>query len=303
MTTQANDQNPNAPEPQPSPEDLLQFHLGYSRVEAKIRAVPIDKMEAITLEIPSTCSTVMGAFPEIQAHRPELEQLYTFDISQVDSLQDLALALAHLHSEYRASGGASDNVAELAAQCLEIRDRMHDDATALAGRKLLDKGRVDKLHGGNGYRFIAFDITGLVGLFLEQWDNIEGKTAVEKPELDEARKKAAQLVAALGLREQSAPVPNETAQLRQQAYTLLVRSYTDTRDALAFVRRAQGDVDRIAPSLFAGRGRRATTPEEVVTPAAVPAAQPGVEPSVTLPITPAVTVPVGFPGSSPLRAK
>jgi hypothetical protein len=77
---------------------------------------------------------------------------------------------------------------------------------------------------------------------------------------------------------------------------LLVRAYNDTRSVIAFVRRAQGDVDEITPSLYAGRGRR-TTSEEVITPAKVIALDGQAEPSPT----PAGNgVPVGYPGSSPL---
>jgi hypothetical protein len=40
-----------------------------------------------------------------------------------------------------------------------------------------------------------------------------------------------------------------------RAYTLLVSAYDEVRRALSFVRRAQDDVDEIAPSLYA-KGRR-----------------------------------------------
>lgn len=235
--------------------------------------------------------------------REHLLGLKTFDVSMVDHLRDYALALAHLHGDYRAAGGGVDNVGELAAQCLELRDRLHADATALAKRNLLDGKRVAKLRGGNSYRMIAFDTVGLVGLFLEKWDTLAGKTAVEMQELELARSKASRLVASLGLREQASPTPNELTTLRQQAYTLLVRSYNDTRDAIAFVRRKQGDVDGIAPSLYAGRGRRTTT-EEVVGPAPVVTQEQEQEPDTELEPTTAptaISVPVGFPGSSPIK--
>lgn len=289
-----NEASENALAGPPSAKEAVEFHEGFGRVEALIRAVPTDDLEPVTLDIPSLCTTVIGAFPEIVALEGALEGLLSFDASHVPRLRDYALGLAHTHTGYKFAAGSSSNVAELAAECAATRDRLHDDAVAAAGRNLLDPAQVAKVQGGNAYRTIAFDVAGLVKLFLDRWPAIEGKTAVELSELEDARRKASALVTALGLREQAAPVPNEESTLRQQAYTLLVRSYNDTREAIAFVRRKEGDVDDIAPSLYAGRGRRAAVVEEVV-PTQVVASKP--EP------VPALEVPVGFPGSSPLKAK
>jgi hypothetical protein len=300
MATQSNDNSSNNNVMAPvAAENGPEFHLGFERVQARVRAVPVNDLEPINREVPSTVATVLGASREIVAMRRELEGLKGFDVTQVDYVRDYALALAHLHGEHRAAGGDSDNVGELASECLEIRDRFHDDATALANRKLLDKARVAKLHGGNSYRMIAFDIVGLVGLFLEKWSTIESKTALEVPEIEGARTKAARLIEALGDREQAAPVPSELATLRQQAYTLLVRCYNDVRNAIAFVRRNEGDVDDIAPSLYAVKGRRPTT-EAVVAPA--PSATPEAPAAPALGVT-VTTIPVGFPGSSPIKAQ
>jgi hypothetical protein len=132
---------------------------------------------------------------------------------------------------------------------------------------------------------------------LERWPAIAGKTALETTEIEDARRKANQLVAAIGLREQAEPAVSEVSRLRQQAYTLLVRAYNDTRDAIAFVRRAQGDVDKIAPSLYAGRARRSGS-EQVASPEAPPVA--ALEDDAT---SPAIALPVGFPGGSPIAGE
>jgi len=284
----------------PASQDEAQFHLGFERVEALVRAVPAEDLEPINLEVPSTVATVLGAYPEIVALRPELLGLSTFNVFQIDRLRDFALALGHTHAEFRAAGGTADNVGAQAAECLEIRDRFHADATALAKRGLVDEARVSKLRGGNSYRMIAFDIVGLAAVFLERWPAIAGKTALETTEIEDARRKANQLVAAIGLREQAEPAVSEVSRLRQQAYTLLVRAYNDTRDAIAFVRRAQGDVDKIAPSLYAGRARRSGSAENATAPS--PAAPPvaALEDDAT---SPAIALPVGFPGGSPIAGE
>jgi len=306
--------------------DHDQFHLAFQRLQTQIEALPESDLEPINLDIPTTVATVLGAEPEVQPLRSALVALPTFDIRHVDQLRDRALALGHAHSQFRIAGGPPDDIDELVEQMIDARDRFHTDASALVRRGLLDGDRVNKLRGGNSYRMIAFDVIGLVGLFLESWDAINGKTALEVAELEEARATANRLVAAVGLREQGPALRSKAAIVRHKAYTLLVRGYNETRQAIAFVRRSQGDVDDITPSLYAGRGKRPPEPPAVVpepTPeGAVPAgsavppgsavpgsAVPGtaVPPGSAVPSEGAVPhvagsggAPVGFPGAAPL---
>ncbi|HEU4534923.1 MAG TPA: hypothetical protein VFS00_12425, partial [Polyangiaceae bacterium] len=50
-------------------------------------------------------------------------------------------------------------------------------------------------------------------------------------------------------------------QARARAFRLTVRAYESTRAAVAYVRRREGDVDELMPSLFGGRPRRRSAPE------------------------------------------
>ena len=45
-------------------------------------------------------------------------------------------------------------------------------------------------------------------------------------------------------------------ELRLRAFTLVFRTYEDARSAIGYLRRRQSHVESIAPSLYAGRGRR-----------------------------------------------
>jgi hypothetical protein len=179
---------------------------------------------------------------------------------------------------------------------IDVRDRFHSDASALVRRGLLDGERVDKLRGGNGHRMLAFDVIGLVDLFLESWERIQGKAALEVKELEEARAKGNRLIAAVGLRDQAPAVRHATALTRQKAYTLLVRAYDETRHGIAFVRRREGDVDTITPSLYAGRSKR--PPETPVAGAKPPAAQ--AQAVTAAQGIGSADVPAGFPGAAPL---
>jgi hypothetical protein len=183
-------------------------------------------------------------------------------LATFDRLRDYALALGLAHARYRGAKGPSDAVARLAEELSTLRGVLHADATALARRNIIDGTPLAKLRGGNGYKNLAFEVVGLVGLLREHWERIERRTALVPAELDYAARRAQQLVTALGIREQAPDAAAPVILLRRQAFTLLLRAYDQTRRAVSYVRWNEGDAERLAPSLFSGRaGRRSPAPE------------------------------------------
>jgi hypothetical protein len=275
-----------------------EFTAGFQRVESELRALPEQELEALNLDVPSAVATVLGALPEIRRYREQLAALPGFDLASFDKLDDYANALAHSHAMYRSASAPADGVSDLAEELGELRDVLQTDALALAKRKILDETRVMKLRSGNGFKNIAFEVVGLVGLFREHWDAVQGRSALQLEELEHAAKRARELVTAVGVREQAPAVVGAAASLRQRAFTLLVRTYDETRQAIAYLRRKQRDTDDIAPSLFAGRRGTSAEPEPTATPDE-PAAPPVPTATNLSPAAPAPTAPPGFPGSSP----
>jgi hypothetical protein len=235
------------------------MHLAYERVVRLLEDDPVERLDAINVDVPALVTRVLGAVPRILEHRGLLAQLVTFDVSQVDHLRDYALALAHAHGLRRAAPPPPRDVAELAHAQKLVRQRLLADARALASHALLDPKRIARLHSGRAYLAIAFDVLALVGLFLESWSNLEGKTAVTRGELDQARSDAERLVAAVGRSRRLRPERDRREQRFRQIYTRLFRAYSDVRHALSFVRRVEGDASRIAPSPF---GRRKKSPRK-----------------------------------------
>jgi hypothetical protein len=117
-------------------------------------------------------------------------------------------------------------------------------------------------------------------------------------------------VRAAGQREQGPAVVVETARIRQQAFTLLVKAYDETRRAVSFLRWREGDADTIAPSLYAGRGGRGkpAAPVADTGPVAGAAGLPGA-PGVSVangtaraPVTSGGSRDPGLPGALPFSA-
>ena len=141
-------------------------------------------------------------------------------------------------------------------EALKMRDMLRTDARALAKRALIDPARLASFKSYVGYQNVAFELIDYATLLRDCWPQIEGRTAVRKEEVEKARRLAEELVRAAGERKQGTLAVAQASSIRLRAMTLLLRSYDETRRAIGFLRRHQGDVDRIAPSLFAGRGGR-----------------------------------------------
>jgi hypothetical protein len=285
--------------------DAAEFASGFQRVEAEIQAVSERDLMPVNVDVQSAVATVLGALPEIRALRGTFAQLLGFDLVRFDKLRDYTLALGHTHAMYRAASGPSDGLTALADSVIALRDVLEADAVALAKRKILDEAQVTKLRGGSGYKNIAFEVVGLVGLFREHWDAIKGRSALQTDELEHAGQLAQQLVTAIGLKEQGPAIVNAAAVLRQRAFTLFTNAYDDVRRAVSYLHWSDAKADEIAPSLFAGRGGRGA-PDQPTPPTPAPTASatsaatsaPAAAQSI-LNAAPAALVPAGLPGSSP----
>jgi len=93
----------------------------------------------------------------------------------------------------------------------------------------------------------------LSDIYRKNWDKIADRTSIKKEELDQVEDLADKLVTAAGLRDQAPQLTAEATRDRQAAFTLFINAYNEVRAVIGFLRRKQGDLDTIAPSLFNGR--------------------------------------------------
>ncbi len=299
-----------------------QLHLGFERVRAAVLAVPKNDLEQINLGVGGVVQTVLGTIPEVQALRAELAKLGTFDMSYADNLRDYALALGHTHSRHRIATGTPDT--SLVKELVATRERFHAHASVFVHHGVLDAARVNALRSGNSHQGLGYDVIGLCDLFLANWAAIGERSMLEQAEIEQARLSANRLINVLGHKEQGPGANHESALLRQQAYTLVLRAYNEVRAAIAFVRRHEGDVDDITPSLYARRGKPGSSDDTwvddepvesddvqeqldegdnlnaaVAQAFAAPKA-PGGNGADQTPAAPANPAPPGFPGARPL---
>jgi hypothetical protein len=262
------------------------YLASFERVEAKIRAVPEDALQGINIDIPTAVTTVVGAMDEILAQRDAMAQLGDFDLSLVDNLKDFPQASGHTHGLYRIAIGPKDPITKLGQEVTAIRDLLFSDALALSKRGLLSETVVTPLRSPSGHRNIAYDTISLVALFRENARALAGKTPVTAEELNGAVRIAEALLAALGERDQAPALSAAAVLLRQQAFTLFINAYDQVRRAVSYLRWNADDAESIAPSLWAGRGKRSTVEAAQPAPPARATTGVGVGVGTTAPNTP-----------------
>ncbi|WP_437280846.1 hypothetical protein WME90_09910 [Sorangium sp. So ce375] len=270
-----------------------QAAAAFDRALPEIEALSPDRLITINLDIPRAVSQVLGVLPGLVALRPAIaEEFQKHDIALLDRLETYALAAWHAHLVYLSSRDPESALKPLVAEAVPLREDLLSDAEALARRGLLDAETVAEIRAGQGHIDTANDLVALSALFGESWCEIADRTAATEEEVKRAGEIGPQLLAALGVKEHGAgPGPTEAADRRARAFALLVHAYDQTRRAVAYLRWDEEDADTIAPSLYKGRGRAASSsdaaaaPEDAAPPGAAAPAPPGAGPAVAPPNT------------------
>lgn len=236
--------------------DLAAFRAGFERVEHDMGELAPTDLEVVNLDVPRVVATVLGVWPGVLELRAGVASLPAFDLARFERIRDYALALGYWHTRHVAAAKRMADLRPRAEELMRLRNILHADALALTKRQLLQREEVQRLRIGKGYQNLTTEVRGLVDLFRTRWKEVAGRSATQKNELEFASRLADDLISALQQREEGLVVLAEAALCRQRAFTLLIRAYDDARRAVTYLRWHSGDVDRIAPSLFAGRAPR-----------------------------------------------
>jgi hypothetical protein len=262
----------------------------YERVKVDLEAVPADQLVQLNVDVHAATRAILGALPEMQALRGRLiEALPEFDAEAFDKLEDYVWALRYAQATYYIATQPPDDLEEMTAEGTKLRDRMVADMKALQAFGLIGSKALDSLKGGLGFNNLAIDLDILARAMTEEWTKISAHAHTTLEEVNTAYRIGARLTRIAGLREQGPARLAAATELRMRAFTVLLRTYEEARDAIGYVRRHQDDVDSIAPSLYPGRPRRREIEEVPVTPVPVPATTPGG--NATAPSSPVSGVP------------
>ncbi len=247
----------------------------FARLLPEMEALSLDELFAINLDIPSAVANTLGSLPEIRALRPDIvEQLPKFDLTAFDKLEDYTTALNYANAQYLTANQPADDLDAVTMEGTTLRETLLMDATALSRRGFVDGNRLKELNGSNGYKNLATDLLMIASVLRDSWPELQGRTGMQLAELDRAEKLGQRLMRVVGLRAQGAATIAKATDQRLRAFTLFARTYDDARRAATFLRWSAGDVDHVAPSLYAGRSNgRKKTPEPPPAPPATPPAE------------------------------
>jgi hypothetical protein len=257
-------------------------------VLAELEALPDSELVRINLEPLASVSTVRGALPRILPLREQIRAaLPLFNLSQLDKLETYALALMAAHSLYCAAKGLRKDRSRLAAETYQLRQQLLTDVNFLRHRGLLVRANALELRGPIGHLNNASDVMTLATLLRENWAQLSRYCAATLADLDRAEVLSDSLTFAVGDREPVPAVVVEATLRRQRAYTLLIRAYTEVREAVGYVRQKAGDADIIAPSLYCRRKRsaKAIVQASVEDNGGAPEAEAAAQPSPSEPTT------------------
>jgi hypothetical protein len=266
------------------------------------KALAATDLITINIDLPSAIATAVGKRPGIMALRDSAKALPGFDISAFDQLETYTLAAGHAHTLYMGASTAPEAIIELNEKGMRLRNTLYADAVALATRNLISGDRIGEFKAKVGYKNLAFDLMALAGVFRGSWDKISGKTAITTDDLDQAELIGDQLVSAVGTREAAPASVAEISIQRQRNFTLFLNAYDQVRRAVGFLRWNEDDADRIAPSLYAGRGNSNARSRPDPQPVPPPPAPTAASTRALAPGSHASVAAAGLPGASPFAS-
>lgn len=229
--------------------------MAFQNTQSQRAALDPSELAPINVDIPRAVSTALGTLGALRELRPAiLEHLPKHRLDALDRLGELGLAawFAHLRALPRA--GAPSTAQLLVDEATPLRQHLLVAAEALAHVGLVESAKVAEIRSGAGHVDLAGDLVALAALFSDHWDEVCGKTAVRREDIERAATLGPELLVAAGERESTQATSTAEAQdQRARAFTLFLRAYDECRRAVSYLRWREGDANAITPSLFANR--------------------------------------------------
>jgi hypothetical protein len=248
--------------------DTSPSNMAFEKRLAEIQSVADDALAPLNIDIRTAIMTVLGALREIANHQEAISALSWIDQDKIAGLREYTMAAMEAQSRWSLAMTPPDDIVELNGKALAMRDLLRSDARLLAKRGLIAPELLARFKGHIGYKNVGFELIRWADLMRDCWSAIHDRTPTTEAEVQGAKKLGERLIYAAGFREQAPVVQGEAAKLRQQAFTLMLNAYDETRRAITFLRWHEGDAESIAPSLYAGRKRSVAIAQEEASTAA-----------------------------------
>jgi hypothetical protein len=246
--------------------DRPAFTHALDVLRPELAALPGDNLEPIRLDIVPAVVAALGVLASVKRFRAQVaSELGETAATHIDRLETTAQACGRAHAIHLTLIHGT-GVEAMAGELSKTRKILLLEAESLVAQKRLTSTLLGSLVGGTGYKQMCGDVIQIVSALRGEWPAIESFTGVKTLELDRAEALANEVATIIGENEMATSPSSPSADLRQRAYTLFVRTYDQVRRQIGYLRWEEGDADEIAPSLFAGRRARKHDDDESVDP-------------------------------------
>jgi hypothetical protein len=220
----------------------------------------------IRLDCPTVAMRLINRLRIISPYRETIAILPLVRQDWLSSLEPIALALIHVDSLSKIAVKESPAVKGTFKEASRLRDRLRDPVAVLQKDGLVPKAALTKQEGKRGYVQTVQDLVLLGNLLRDNWEAIDGHSTITMEEVDRCTALAQMLFRNAESRKARAAIPVGLERLKKQLYTLFLLAYDELRRCLEFIE--CGAADRVAPTLYQGRGRKRRVKEHTASAAA-----------------------------------
>lgn len=239
--------------------ELAVTEAAFERVEARLLAMSPAEVRDARIDLTVAAEVAIAGAKNLLARRELVESMFRdAPIARVEGIEELAHAAQHAELMHRAAQDIGANFADVLPRVNELRAGLLLDLAAQVRRKRAPERLLEDVRGGdNSLRDKANDLNDMAGWYREHWSEVEGRSTVERGEVDEASELATRVLARLGAL-MSAQRASEgalgTEEMRRRAFTALWQDYEEVRRYGCFVFWSEPEGwNAYIPSLWAGR--------------------------------------------------
>ena len=229
----------------------------YESSLPEILGLPKDEIQAVNTDVIRAVGRVRVTCERVQGLRAEVvTKLNDFDLKLWDNLETYSFALLHANTVWDIARKTMADLDALTQQARKQFELLYAVVQVLVNRGLVKPFHLKVAKKRRGRLRFAYGLLGLVEVLREAWPRVAHKTGLTESELTHAEALGEQLSRGVALQNSPIEQLKKLAELRDRAFTVLVRAYGQVRHALQYLRRENNDAERYAPSLYGGRRSR-----------------------------------------------
>jgi hypothetical protein len=233
----------------------------FDQVLPALKAIPDNEVKKPRVSIDAAASLVLGAIDRLEPYLDDLARLFPNDANVVKELRTRAFAMLYAWVDNRTALPAPAELPPLVAEGLALRQRLLLSAEVMVAEGAIPAASVAEIRAGSGHLDVGTDLLNLAKLLGRNEKALDETSPKTKALLPEADRLGAMIVVAYGKKEQAKGPDSEPVRMRDRSYTHFFVAFEEARDQLAYLRRKEGDADKILPSIFASKRGRTTEPD------------------------------------------